>query len=140
LPFADDPTIANAEILLRRIPYPAEITLDPKAKLGIRPRSSAFDPNADGSPMSVQRLLILNQLRLQPIDVMLAQFPEWGIVSFTVELIRGFGKGVASDANDEDGQAHAIIEDLTSSQQRQIARACDWLVLPPGFNPKEEAD
>ena len=90
--------------------------------------------------MSVQRLLILNQLRLQPIDVMLAQFPEWGIVSFTVELIRGFGKGVASDANDEDGQAHAIIEDLTSSQQRQIARACDWLVLPPGFNPKEEAD
>lgn len=69
--------------------------------------------------MSVQRLLILNQLGLNPIDVMLAEFPEWGVVSFTAELIRGFGKGVASDPNDEDDQAHAIIEDLTSSQKRR---------------------
>jgi len=89
--------------------------------------------------MSVQRLLILNGLGLNPIDVMLAEFPEWGIVSFTAELIRGFGKGVASDATDEDGPAHAIIEDLTNGQKRQIAKACDWLVLPAGFNPTREA-
>lgn len=89
--------------------------------------------------MSVQRLLILEQLGLNPIDVMLSDFPEWGIVSFTAELIRGFGKGVASDANDEDGQAHAIIEDLTGGQKRQVAKACDWLVLPAAFNPTGEA-
>jgi hypothetical protein len=132
LPVVDDPAISDDEILLRRIPYPEEITPDVKADLGFRPRSSAFDRNRDGSPMSVQRLLILQERGLDPATVMLAEFPTWGIVSFRARLIRQFGKGVAPDVTVEDGPAHAIIEELTSSQQRQIARTCEWLVVPRG--------
>jgi hypothetical protein len=61
---------------------------------------------------------------------MLDKFPDWGIASFRAQLIRDFEKGIAPDANGEDGPAHAIIEDLTESERRKVAKACEWLVLP----------
>jgi hypothetical protein len=133
LPFVDDPTISDAEILLRRIPHPAETTLDPKAPNGLRPRSSAFDPNRDGTPMSVQRLAILDERGLDPVSEVLGEFFGWGIVSFSAGSVRAFGKGVAPDANDVDGPAHAVVEDLTGGQKRQLAKLCQWVRVPDGY-------
>jgi hypothetical protein len=135
LPFVDDPTVLDTEVLLRRIPHPEETTADPKAAQGIRPRSSAFDPNRDKTPMSVLRLTILQQVGLDPGAVMLGDFPHWGIVSFNASLIRDFGKGLAPDVTDEDGPAHAIIEDLTGGQKSRLAKLCEWYVFPGTYVP-----
>jgi hypothetical protein len=67
---------------------------------------------------------------------MLEEFPGWGIVAFRAVIIRGFGKGISPDANDDDGEAHAIIEDLTGGEGKRLAKACEWFVLPSGYQPK----
>jgi hypothetical protein len=118
------------ECLLRRIPHPAETTPDPKSETGLRPRSSAFDPNRDSTPMSVQRLRILQEKGLDPRELMLKEYPEWGIVCFKARQIREFGKGVRPDVTDEDGPAHAIIEDLTDGHKKQLARKAVWFIIP----------
>jgi hypothetical protein len=135
LPVVDDPAISNDEIILRRVPHPAETTRDVKAAIGLRPRSSAFDPNRDGTPMSVQRFAVLEELGQDPAAVMLKDFPSWGIVSFPAGLVREFGKGLAMDANPEDGPGHAVIENLTESERRRVAKACNWVVVPAGYTP-----
>jgi hypothetical protein len=80
--------------------------------------------------MSVQRRSVLQRLGLDAAQVMLAETPEWGVVSFTAGLIRSFGKGVRPDATEEDGKGHAIVEDLTSSEKRRVARQARWVILP----------
>jgi hypothetical protein len=88
--------------------------------------------------MSVQRLKILQQNGLDPRELMLENYLEWGIVCFKAGLIREFGKGVRPDITDEDGPAHAVIEDLTSGQKRQLARKVEWFIIPrghPGIQP-----
>ena len=51
--FPDDPTVADSVALLRRIPH-WHFYFD--ARLGrLRPRSAAFEDDADGDPMSVYR-------------------------------------------------------------------------------------
>lgn len=85
--------------------------------------------------MSVQRLTILQQNGLEPATVILSEFPNWGIVSFNAGVIRSFGRGVASDVTDEDGPAHAIIEDLTGGQKSRLARLCEWYVFPGTYVP-----
>ncbi len=57
---------------------------------------------------------------------------------------------VASDATDEDGPAHAVIEDLSTSEQRRLAKGCSWFAPPrtklwlndriAGPYPETEAD
>jgi len=51
--FPDDPTVAGSVALLRRIPH-WHFYFD--TRLGrLRPRSAAFEDDADGDPMSVYR-------------------------------------------------------------------------------------
>lgn len=83
--------------------------------------------------MSVQRLAILNELGLDPVTEVLGEYFGWGIVSFSAGFIRSFGKGVAPDANEVDGPAHAIIEDMTGGQRRQLAKLCQWVRVPDGY-------
>jgi hypothetical protein len=85
--------------------------------------------------MSVQRLLILEQNGVDPASFMLREFPQWGIVSFRTAVIRGFAKGVAPDITDEDGPAHAVIEDLGDGQKRRLAKLCEWYVFPGAYTP-----
>jgi hypothetical protein len=85
--------------------------------------------------MSVLRLAVLQKMGLDPVVVVLHGFPEWGIASFSAQAIRAFGKGVAPDANEEDGPAHAVIEDLTDGQKRRLAKLCQWFVVPIGYTP-----
>jgi hypothetical protein len=54
----------------------------------------------------------------------------------TLDLIRQFGKGVRPDITDEDGPAHAVIEDLTTAQKKQLARQAEWFVLPLSHSQK----
>jgi len=84
--------------------------------------------------MSVQRLSVLEKNGLDPKQVMLADFPEWGIVAFPAALIRGLGKGVRPDVTEGDGPAHAIVEDLTGAQKRRLAKEADWFVVPPTYH------
>jgi len=67
-------------------------------------------------------------------ELMLNDYPEWGVVCFKAELIRQFGKGVRPDVTKEDGPAHAVIEDLTGGQKRQLARQAVWFMLPPSHS------
>jgi hypothetical protein len=85
--------------------------------------------------MSMQRLVILQERGLDPVAVMLSEFPDWGIVSFRAGLIREFQKTIAADANDEDGSAHAIIQDLTGGEKKRLARACECFVTPAALLP-----
>lgn len=85
--------------------------------------------------MSVQRLTVLNAKGLDPQAVMLREYPEWGIVCSRAALIRQFGKGVQPAITEEDGPGHAVIEDLTGGQQKQLARQSVWLVVPPAHSP-----
>jgi len=85
--------------------------------------------------MSVQRLSVLTELGLDPVEVMLEGFPRgWGLAALKVADVRAMGKGVMPDVTAEDGPAHAIVEDLTGGQRRKIAVASTWFVAPIDCN------
>lgn len=120
----DDASISDQLELWRRIP-PGHFHWDENLQR-VRPASSAFDDDPDGSPMSV----ILADGRMSP-DAVLAEHDDYGLAAFTVGLARGCGLGVVR-APEAHNPAHAVVFGTKSTKvRRRLAKECRWVVPPP---------
>lgn len=101
----DQDNIANADLLLRRIP-PDWIVWDGNTGTW-RPSSAAFQNHPSGSPMSVRVRPRLESIGLQVASV-LADYPDFGLVEFETSKAREKKQVVALEEVAEE-PAHGIV-------------------------------
>jgi hypothetical protein len=122
--YTDDPTIPDEAELWRRIPA-WHFYYDPNLQR-VRPASSAFDDDDDGSPMSV----VLAAESAGP-DSVLAGHTGYALAAFTAELARQCNQGVVRDPLPEE-PAHALVFGRkTDSVKSRFAKRSTWVVPPP---------
>jgi hypothetical protein len=123
--YEDDPTIADGEILWRRV-CPTWIV--PDSNLGGRRLSSqAFENSKDGSPMSVFLAALVLRSGRGPADLV---FPGYGMVSITAGLARVSGQRVCRDPLPEE-PAHALVAGPKPKSVRyRFLDAMKWVVDP----------
>jgi hypothetical protein len=125
LPFVNDENIADAELLLRRVPglwWVFDNNLGRR-----RPTTAAFHD----VEMSVARELVMRANGKLPTAV-LDGHEGFGLVSITAHLARQLGQAVASDPL-PDQPEHAIVYGRKSDGGRKrLSRDCVCIVDPEG--------
>jgi hypothetical protein len=120
----DDLTIPDDAELWRRIP-PRHFHLEGDTGR-VRPASSAFEDDRDGSPMSV----FLGALTSGPGEV-LQGHEGYALASITAGIARIHGQAVVRDPL-PDAPAHAlVVGHKTRSIRAQLAIASRWIAPPP---------
>jgi hypothetical protein len=124
----DDPSIANEEILWRRIHnIPNWVKQKPDGTY--RPTSAAFLDNTDPTgEVSVHLASLTNQQQV------LARRPDDGLVEIEAGFPRSLGHAIVRDPTDAD-PSHALIcpppnQTTRKSDAREMAQAARWVVLP----------
>lgn len=126
-PYQDDPTIADAAELLRRIP-PHHFVIDPKRPGGIRAASAAFDDDAAG-PMSVYLAEVLTSRGLT-YERVLHGHPGYALASFPAKAARECNQVVVRHPGPGD-PAHALVcNPKPKGVQRALEKASRWAVAP----------
>lgn len=129
--YVDDPSVADAAVLWRRIP-PWHFVLDENLG-GFRPSSAAFENNPNGSPMSVVLADDVAASGRSPQDV-LAGHAGFALAAFAAGLARECRQGVMRDPLPEEA-AHALVfGEKPERVGRRIAKSATW-VIPPGDEP-----
>jgi hypothetical protein len=123
VPFTDDPTITNTDLLLRRIP-PAWWVYD-EALQRKRPTTAAFDD----PEMSVALASVLHDLA-EPLTAPLRGHDGFALVSLGPELARACGQAVCRDPLPEDPAHGLVVGKKTESIKKKFARNCAWVVPP----------
>jgi hypothetical protein len=123
VPFTDDPTIINADLLLRRIP-PTWWIYD-EALQRKRPTTAAFDD----PEMSVALASELQSLG-QPLTAPLRGHDGFALVSIDAGLARTCGQAVCKDPLPDDPAHGLVVGKKTESVKRKFARNCTWVVPP----------
>ena len=125
--YIDDPTIANDEVLLRRIPR-WHFYFD--KNLGRqRPSSAAFEDHPNGSPMSVH---LANILKLHGLgaESILVGHDGYAIAGILAELARTNGQGICQKPLDN-APAHAeVFGPKPESVRQRFAKASHWIIAP----------
>jgi len=123
-------SLSDDDVLLRRVPRYLRV-----AEGGTRPSSNAFDDSPDGSQMSVYVERILESISKTYLDV-IEGFDDYGLVAFTVGIVRSLGWEVVLGGADEDdplGPAHAGVHSpakKTRPQRKILAMTCEKRVWP----------
>ena len=130
--FDDDPSIAGAERLLRRIP-PSWLRRDP---------DGALVPDDQGRPqissaafrdreLSINLETVMRQAGRSPKDA-IAGRPDCGVAAITASLARSHSQAVARDPI-PDEPAHGVVFGNKRSKHvdKKLAQAADWIVNPP---------
>lgn len=125
----DDPTIGDADRLLRRI-FPGWYVPDQKTS-GMRLSSAAFDDQSDGSPMSVHLGSVLVDLGLSD-DSVLQGHAGYGLAEVSARLVRDNSQ-VIKRKPERLWPAHAeVIGRKTDAIRRRLAKAANLLIPPRG--------
>lgn len=125
--YRDDPAIPDEAQLFRRIPPWHFIRDENVGKT--RPSSAAFEDHPNGSPMSVILADTLAETGRIP-ETILAGHEGFALVTFSVELARECGQGVARDPL-PDEPAHAVVfGKKTQGVKKKLARGASWVVKP----------
>lgn len=120
-PVSSDDIPDDAE-LWRRIPHWHYVPDGER----IRPSSAAFEDNPNGTPMSV---FIASECG-DP-QRLLAQYPGFGVVSFTAGKAREYGLDVVRKPLEGQPPGHAeVIGRKTKSIRSKLAKTCPWVVGP----------
>ena len=127
LKFPDSPSVADADLLLRRVP-PWHFYLD--ENIGrIRPSSAAFEDDQDGDPMSVYLSPVIDSEMRKPESV-LAGHSEYALAGLTAAIVRQQRQTVHTDPADD--TAHAVVcGPKTDRTRRTFAKQCQWVIPPP---------
>jgi hypothetical protein len=118
---SNDPTIADAEILLRRVP-PDWIVPGDRGRMRIA--SAAFkDPQ-----LSVFFESLLRQ-QGREVEEALTGHSDNSLCSITVELARGLGQAVVYDVEPPHDAAHGLVlGKKTQSIANRFAREANWVI------------
>ncbi len=125
--FPDDPTVADATALLRRIP-PWHFILD--NKLGhTRPSSAAFEDDEDGDPMSVYRLDVIESEGAS-VERVMAGHAGFGLASLTAGQMRSKTQTVFPDPLPDESSHTKVCGPKPQSVRRWFAKQAIWVIRP----------
>jgi hypothetical protein len=120
--------VADSVALLRRIPH-WHFYFDPR--LGkMRPRSAAFEDDADGDPMSVYRRDIIDAEGAAVQRVMIG---HWGfaLASLTAGQFRSKQQTVFPDPLPVESSHAKICGPKSGGARRWFAKQAIWVIAPP---------
>jgi len=128
--YVDDPTIADEEVLLRRIPR-WHFHFD--KNLGRwRPSSAAFEDHPDGSPMSVHLISVLEGCGF-PVESILADHDGYVVAGIVAGFVRANGQGICRKPRDN-YPAHAkVVGPKTERIRKRFAKESSWVINPPVY-------
>lgn len=124
MPHADDPSIADQELLLRRVP-PQWILPDPHDPARFVVSSAAFD--------HLEMSIDLASVRLEhgePLTTSLVGYPGYGLVAVTARDARDRGQMVCRDPLPENHAHGLVVGKKTSSVKNHLKRQATWIELP----------
>jgi len=130
----DDPTIADASLLLRRIPAQRDVHIvwDNNLKRW-RPSSQIFRNSRDNTlAISVNLKQVLDELNLPPESVLLDP-TRYALASIPAALVRARHQVIQRNALDDDPSHAHVLGDKPKPVQTALAEACAWLIPPPGW-------
>jgi hypothetical protein len=136
LPYVDDATIADQELLLRRI-RPAWIIPDHNRGRW-RPSKAAFQDSEDGSPMSIHLAAVFQSAGL-PLASALAGHEGYGLVSFTAGVVRSLGQIVVRDPQPSDPAHGLVAGNKTESRRKRLMESSEWVIPQDQPLPAEKA-
>lgn len=126
---ADDPTIEDADSLMRQVPPGNWIReLDTGV---LRPTSDAFSESSDGTGMSTNLVSVLTEKGLPLTFVapsVSAERVGWGSVQFGVAYARELGGRVKRDAL-PDNPAHAAVFGIKNARRTRLAKNSKVIAL-----------
>lgn len=124
MPWADDHTLADGELLLRRVPS-KWIVNDPKSPNGYRVSSAAFEDEE----MSVD-IASIRDAANEPWTTCLAGHEGYGLVSVTAGLVRAKGQMVCRDPLPENAAHGVVVGRKTGSVRNAFVKECVWVHDP----------
>jgi hypothetical protein len=116
-PPENDPTIADADTLLRRVPNRPRMVAR-EANGQIRPSSAALELREDETACSVD-VLERTVAPERPLDVMVGYDERWGLASCTAGAAREEDRHRVVGDPIEDNAAHALIVPTAESRAAQ---------------------
>lgn len=132
--YADDPTILDEELLLRRVLVKPRFSIIWDENMGCwRPSSVSFENHQNGSPMSVVLERLLESEGRTPQDV-LTDHDGFALAAITVLLARDCGQGVVRAPLPEEPAHAEVFGEKPKSVKRKLAKGSVW-VIPPDLEP-----
>lgn len=126
---ADDTSVGNDEILLRRI-RPDWVEPAAESPNGVALRSIAFQNlDEDKQFMSSHLLTILQSLGL-PAESILNGHPGYGLVQYTAGYARAAGQAIVRDPKPDDPAHMHVVGPKGKGWRRRFATGCTILVCP----------
>lgn len=132
--YADDPSILNDDVLLRRVPIQGSQIVWDANKNQWRPSSAAFRDHPNEPGMSVALQSVLAGLGLPPQQALTGYEQTHVLAAFSASVARQNGQGIARDPLPGD-PAHAVVfGEKNKAVRRALANASYWAV-PPNLDP-----
>lgn len=126
--FPDDPTVADATALLRRIP-PWHFV--PDEKLGrTRPSSAAFEDDEDGDSMSVYRRDVI-EAEGASVERVMVGHTGFGLASLSAGQVRSKNQTVFPDPLPEESSHAKVCGPKPTGVRRWFAKQAIWVIPPP---------
>lgn len=127
--YQDDPTIADADPLWRRI-HPKHFVRDENLQQW-RPSSAAFTDSSDGSPMSVVLGQEVFAADRRPESVLFGH-EDHALASFTTGVARANGQGVERSPQPDEPAHGGVFGPKPKRVQRALAKSATWVIPSPG--------
>jgi hypothetical protein len=124
--YVDDPSIANSEDVLRRIPPRHQ----PPPHAEFRPFSSAFYDDEDGHPMSVYLAKGITELG-QTVDVVMEGHEGYALVAINVGVLRDLSQILVRAPTNNEPYHALVVGAKTQGVRRRMAKASRWVIEPP---------
>lgn len=133
MPYADDPSIDNADYLLRRVLVnPMHVVYDDNQKRR-RPSSAAFENDSNGSPMSIsiEKNLLADGFTHESVLKNQPQHLTFALAKITAGAARNESQTVCK--NPIDGvPAHGLVYGVKSKKvSGRLAKSSVWAIDPP---------
>ena len=130
--FPDDPSIANGETLLRRIPE--RHFLFDKNLNRWRPTSAAFQDDEDGDPMSTYHKELIES-EGGTVDRVMRGHGSYGLVALGVGMVRAKDQSVHPDPLPEERSHTQVCGPKPRKTCRDFAKDAVWIVPPSKSAP-----
>lgn len=132
----DDPSISDDVALYRRVHPQLHVQWDENRQCR-RFTSAAFQNTSRTLDMSVALGDTLAKRGREP-DSVLAEWPDWYLVSLTAGRVRAHEQGVLRDPLLSDPVHGNVVGEKPPPRRRALSREASWVVAPPEACAEEE--